>query len=202
MSYPTHHTVLLTLLYCLCFHTLKGQSYTNTCISKEDHKLIFLINEIRSKQDLPVLQYAQGLTYVAQTHLADLNLNHVPEGPCLPYSWYQVEGVTNCCIEASKPDWSCVISKPHELIDYPAKGFEVVLSLHEENMNAQEVIHQLKTSSQAMTMVLNQKNWSAIEWKSIGLSIGEKYAILWFSNYQETAQKIIICEESTSSIAP
>jgi len=166
-------------------------SFTATVVnaspSAEETRLYKLVNEYRAENGLSAIQFSSSLTYVAQTHVRDLQ-NYPPSGNCNTHSWSSNGTWSSCCYTPDHAQAQCMWDKPRELTSYPGNGYE---NAHGGSggyqATATSALEGWKRSSAHNAVILNQGTWHKRPWKALGVGIYKGYAVLWFGEESDPA---------------
>lgn len=150
-------------------------------LSNEELKLYQILNEYRQENSLPVIPLSASLTYVAQSHVKDLQDNNPNTGDCNMHSWSDKGRWSACCYTPDHAQASCMWNKPKELTPYTGNGYENSY-MSSGSANADGALSAWKNSSAHNDVILNNGMWESHPWKSIGIGIYKNYAVLWFGD--------------------
>ncbi len=142
-------------------------------LSQEEIRLYELVNEYRVQKGVLAIPLSVSLTYVAQTHVQDLQ-NNPRSGDCNAHSWSENGSWTPCCYTAVQPQNSCVALKPIELTSYPGQGIELTYPARITPVTGQSTLAALQKSSAHNGQLLSPGNWNAL-----GVGIYGSYAAVW-----------------------
>lgn len=148
-----------------------------------ERKLHALINAYRASHKLPAIPLSKSLSYVARTHVHDLNA-HPPESPCNAHSWSEHGVWSSCCYTPDHKQAKCMWDKPAELTNYKDAGFEIGYWTSAE-ANAEEALEGWKTSAAHNAVIINQTIWKNEEWRSLGVGLAGQYAVVWFGKKKD-----------------
>lgn len=166
------------LLIALFFH-IYSESFSQI-LSTEEKKLYEMIMEYRKEKGLPNIKLSISLTYVAQTHVKDLQTNRLFNSTCNMHSWSNNGTWTPCCYTDDNLKASCMWDKPRELTNYQGNGFEISYGLQGASVTADNALEGWKKSSGHNAVIVNEGIWSDSNWKAIGIGISKGYAVVWF----------------------
>jgi len=157
-------------------------SYDNN--TDEEMKLYNLMMEYREELDLPRIPISKALTYVAQTHVKDLQENFFSYEPlCDGHSWSDKGDWSPCCYN-EKANKSCVRDKPRELTSYKGHGYEIVYRRTYTDVTAEMALDGWRNSSSNAT-IANADAFENITWNAIGIGISGAFAVAWFGQEPE-----------------
>ncbi len=162
----------------LSFLLIAFVSYSQV-LNEEEKKLYDLIMQYRKTQGLPIIPLSTSLTYVAQTHVHDLNDNHPDIGNCNTHSWSDKGSWSECCYTSNHAQAEGMWSKPKELTSYQGSGYEIAF-WSSDNTTAGESLSGWKSSPGHNAVLLNKGIWGSHPWKAIGIGIYNNYAVVWF----------------------
>ena len=123
--------ILSSILFAQDINRYNPEHYKidSVCLSAEEYKLYNLINEYRAEYDLKPIELSRSLTYVAQVHVWDLNINEPDSANhCNLHSWSAQGDWTACCYTSDHKEANCVWQKPRELTDYQDYGFHAAIN--------------------------------------------------------------------------
>lgn len=162
------------------------------CLTQSEFKLYNLINKLRIENNEEIIPVSRSLTFVAKTHINDLNSNHPDTSVCNFHSWSDKGEWTPCCHNKYLPKTECMTSKPGELTDYNYDGYE--LTFWDSEMALPDSIIDLWSNFEtSRNMILELEQWEDIEWDAIGLAISGKYALVWFGSREDKAVPVKLC---------
>ena len=167
------------------------------CLSAEEKKLYDLIMAYRKAHHLEAIPLSRSLTLVAQTHARDLSENYTFDfkNTCNPHSWSDKGKWTPCCYTNDHKVAGCMWSKPKEIANYPAEGFEIAY-YSSGGANAKEGIDGWKISPGHNPLLINLGTWKTVKWKAIGIGIYKEYGLVWFGA-EPDATVPVICKASS-----
>jgi hypothetical protein len=170
--------LLVVLLFC---QTLFAQVMT-----PEEQKLFQLINYKRLRHNLDTIPFSTKLTYVAQTHVRDLN-DYPPTGPCNLHSWSSHGNWEPCCYYSDHRNAELMWSKPKELIDYCSPGYEISAATGGE-MTAATALSLWQSSLGHYNVIFNVGMWRDIKFQAMGVGIYKNYAVVWFGEILDKSE--------------
>lgn len=164
----------------------------NFCLSTEEAQLFRLINEWRTAKGLDPLILSKSLSYVAQLHVKDLQMNEPYGYDCNHHSWSDKGNWTPFCYPKDQSRKKSVWNKPKELTRYPSTAYEVV---YYENSAAfsDQIIENWKTTTQSANLILSEGLWHKNKWKVVGVAIFKGFASAWFGEATDPESDIRIC---------
>lgn len=167
-----------SILTAFILNLLALSSFSQS-LTEEEEKLYTLLMEYRQELDLPSIPLSKSLTYVAQTHVKDLQNNTPDQGECNMHSWSDKGEWTPCCYTPDHKQASCMWDKPRELTSYTGNGFEIS---HWSSGRATALgsLNGWKGSSGHNAVMINQGIWSSSTWNAVGIGIYGNYAVVWF----------------------
>ncbi|HPE43182.1 MAG TPA: SPOR domain-containing protein [Bacteroidales bacterium] len=186
----------LILLFVFILSGLFAQDFQadQVCLSQAEFRLAELINNFRKENRKPVLPLSSALSFVAQTHLKDLQENHPDTSICLTASWSDKGSWTACCYNKYIVNQECMWSKPKELTSYPFRGYELSY-FQEEIITVDSVFKLWLKSEETIDMLLTTGSQSAKRWETMGLGVSENYISVWFGQRADAAGKPKDCVE-------
>lgn len=166
-------------------HTKKVINKQNTGLTDEETKLYNLIMEYRKEKGLPSIPLSKSLTFVAQTHVKDLQNNKPDQGECNAHSWSSKGKWTSCCYTPDHKNAECMWNKPRELTSYTGNGFEIACGSSDSRyssfvMTAEYALQSWKKSQGHNTVIVNMGIWKDYSWNAIGIGIYKGFAVVWF----------------------
>jgi len=160
----------------------------NVSLSTEETRLYELVNKYRAENGLSAIPLSSSLTYVAQTHVRDLQ-NYPPSGNCNAHSWSSNGAWSSCCYTPDHAQSQCMWDKPRELTNYPGRGYENAHGgSNGYQVTATSAIEGWKRSHGHNAVILNQGTWSKHRWNALGVGIYKGYAVLWFGQEIDPVQ--------------
>jgi hypothetical protein len=182
---------------------VKGQvtSVGSVCLTSDEANLAAHINNFRKQNNLPEIALSASLSFVAKTHVADLQTNKPDTSICNTASWSDKGRWTPCCFNSYVLKYECMWDKPKELTSYTYRGYE--LSYFEEGIvDVDDVFNLWKTTNAAVDMLLSQNSHSDKKWLAMGVGISENYVSVWFGQRTDPAGKPANCKtENQDSFA-
>jgi len=192
--------IVLMFSFVLSTAGLIAQEFVaaKVCLNKEELKLAELINAFRKENKKPILPLSAALSFVAQTHVRDLQLNRPDTSICLTGSWSDNGNWTACCYNKYVLDQECMWNKPKEMTSYPFRGYE--LSYFQEEILVIDSVFKLWLKSEETTdMILTAGNHKSKKWETMGVGVGENYVSVWFGQRTDANGKPKSCEELSAS---
>ncbi|MEK8020269.1 MAG: PKD domain-containing protein [Candidatus Parabeggiatoa sp.] len=178
-----HKTIVSKLEFLIFLSLALGTTMAfalNVSPTAEEKRLYELVNAYRAENGLPAIPFSNSLTYVAQTHVKDLQ-NHPPSGTCNMHSWSSNGAWSSCCYTSDHAQAQCMWDKPRELTPYPGNGYENAYGGSSGYIaTAQGALAGWKNSSGHNAVILNQNTWNNVTWQALGVGIYQSYAVLWF----------------------
>ncbi|MEO5967870.1 MAG: hypothetical protein ABIP69_06390, partial [Ferruginibacter sp.] len=83
------------------------------------------------------------------------------------------------CYSGDRKSAELMWSKPRELTDYKADGYEIAYY----SSSSVDILNALKTWKESKghnDVILNIGMWSRNDWNAIGIAVSENYAVIWF----------------------
>jgi hypothetical protein len=180
------------------------QSHTvdNFCISASEEKFAATINQFRKANRLADISLSASLSFVAKTHIADLQLNKPDTSICTSGSWSNKGIWKACCYNSYIYQPECTWDKPKELTNYPFRGYEIVY-MEEGILKPDSVAALWLSIPEIIDFVLGRGDHSDKKWSAMGIGIGENYLSLWLGQRPDPAGKPTICDQNAPAfIAP
>jgi hypothetical protein len=168
------------------------------CITTNDKQLSEALNEFLTENGREPVNLSKSLSYVAFLHVNDLIKNHPDTSICNLSSWSRHGDWTACCYNKYVPDQECMWGKPKELTPFRYRGYELALFL-EEGAHPDTVMQVLMSSNKAIDMLLAKGAYSKKKWISIGVSVKQNYASIWFAQREDKTGAPKICQEITDN---
>lgn len=154
-------------------------------VSDEEMRLYRMINDYRSRYDLPPIPLSLSLCYVASSHVKDLFFNHPDQEPCNFHSWSDKGPWKAFCYPKDENKKNSVWDKPREFTPYKGKAFEIVY-WENNQVDIDSVMNFWKTENFFNSFLLNTGKWQGTKWEAIGVGIYENYACAWFGQIPDT----------------
>jgi uncharacterized protein YkwD len=156
-------------------------------ISARSLDLANAINNYRKQNNLPPIPISKSLSFVAETHVKDLHDSAKPTGNCNGHSWSNKGNWTPCCYTPDHAQAKCMWSKPGELTQMKATGFEITIGQPGEAnagtvLDSNKAISMWQSSALHNDVILNRGQWQAMHWKAMGTGIIDSHACAWFSD--------------------
>lgn len=206
MHIPNHITgnlkyILLIITLILLSNIVVGQKKIpkEFCLSNDEANLFDLVNQMRVDYEKSQLQLSASLSFVASTHINDLQNNRPDTSICNMSSWSNKGDWTPCCYNKYVHDPDCMWDKPKELTPYPYRGYELI-TYFEEGFNNDTVINLWSDSKGVLDMILTRGAYSKKRWICGGISIGSNYVSLWFGQRKDAQKSPVICENNKQNI--
>lgn len=176
----------LPLIVFICTISLLSSAQE---LSKEEMTLYELVMNFRQRNSLPIIPLSPSLSYVAQIHVKDLELNQPDTGKCNLHSWSSKGKWTAVCYTNDHSKAKNMWSKPSELTSYSGSGFEIA-SMSSDSINAKQALQLWQASSGHNAVIINQGIWKSTKWNAIGIGIYGKYAVIWFGEEIDNGLKV------------
>ncbi len=152
----------------------------DTVPSSSEQRLYRLIMEYRKSRGLPSIPLSPNLSYVAKTHVRDLQA-HPPSGKCNFHSWSEDGPWSPCCYTDDHARAKCMWNKPRELTRYPGDGFEIA-SWNSALNNPEGALSGWRGSPLHNAVIVNSGMWARLQWRAVGIGIWGSYAVVWFGS--------------------
>jgi uncharacterized protein YkwD len=161
----------------------------DVCLTEEEQHLYALIMDYRKSNNLTAIPLSNKLTRVAKAHAEDLseNYNFDPANRCNPHSWSKKGKWSSCCYTNDHKEASCMWSKPKEIADYAANGYEIAY-YSSIGASAQEGLDGWKISPGHNPLLINSGIWNKVKWNAIGIAIHKNYGLVWFGELADDTQ--------------
>lgn len=182
----------IVVILVISFTGFSQATIENICISDNEFRLYNQINKIRIDHDEEIIPLSRSLTYIAQLHVKDLNKYHPDTSICNFHSWSDNGNWTACCYNSYIESEDCMLNKPKELTDYPAKGYEMVL-WDKIALNPDSLYSMLREIPVPADMICNSGNYDNMSWESVGIAIEGKYASIWFGRVKDREGTVEVC---------
>ena len=203
LNYKTMKTLSLLLVLMNFYFITLSQTYNpdnyklaDVCLSDEEWKLYDLINEYRRQKGLADITISRSLTYVAQLHVWDLNVNKPDaKSKCNMHSWSNKGTWSACCYTSDHAKASCMWDKPKELTNYKGNGFEIAHGTYGYSANAESALSGWKGSSGHNNVMINKSIWKDMNWNAIGIGISGGFAVVWFGTAKDMETVPVACED-------
>ncbi len=174
----------------------------DTCVSSDELKLYNLVNEYRKKNNLPIIPLSKSLTYVAQQHCKDLQLNKPDlNDKCNAHSWSSKGKWTACCYTSDHKQASCMWNKPKEMTSYTDYGFEISAGSSKPEygggtfvMTPEEALKLWQGSVHHNDVILNKDIWADRKWNAIGVGIYKSFSVIWFGSLADGEKVPVLCK--------
>jgi hypothetical protein len=170
------------------------------CISNDEHQLFENINVFLAENGKKKLSLSKSLSFVAKTHINDLQINHPDTSICNLSSWSDNGNWTSCCYNSYVPNPDCMWNKPKELTNFKYRGYEMVL-FFEDEFNPDSIMQLLYSSNNALAMLLAKDDYSSKKWICMGVGINENYTSIWMAQRADNAGTPDVCKNSEKAIA-
>lgn len=156
-------------------------------ISARSLDLANAINNYRKQNNLPPIPISKSLSFVAETHVKDLHDSPKVAANCNGHSWTNKGNWTPCCYTPDHAQAKCMWSKPAELTQMKATGFEITIGQPGETnagtvLDSNRAIGMWQASALHNDVILNRGQWQAMQWKAMGTGIIDSHACAWFSD--------------------
>jgi hypothetical protein len=162
------------------------------CITKDEYRLIELINAYRVGNNMPTIKISKSLTHVAHLHILDLNKNHPDTSICNLHSWSDKGDWSAGCYQAYVPDQDIMWNKPKELTPYKYRGYELAY-WEQDSISPDTLLARWLEIPEARNMLLNKGNYKKKKWLAIGSGIQNGYAVVWFGQVKDKLKPPSIC---------
>jgi uncharacterized protein YkwD len=152
-----------------------------TTHSQEERRLYDLVMAYRASMSLPPIPLSPSLSYVAKTHVRDLEKHSAGvHGRCNMHSWSADGPWTACCYTDDHAQAKCMWYKPKELTGYTGYGFEISAMMSGIAMTPERAIRIWQSSPGHNAVMVNSGSWRRTPWNAIGVGIYRRYSVIWF----------------------
>ncbi len=166
----------ILIILCLILNSIISYSQV---LTDEERKLYNIIMEYRKEKGLPHIPLSKSLTFVAQTHVKDLQTSGLENSTCNMHSWSSNGRWTSCCYTRDHANASCMWNKPRELTIYKGNGYEIAYGSYGASASAEGALKGWKGSSGHNNVIINQGIWYD-QWNAIGIGLFKGFAVVWF----------------------
>ena len=173
-------SMLLLLYSFISISEAASCASLNFSPSSEEVSLHSMINRYREENGLHPVPLSRSLSYVAKTHVRDLQA-YPPSGDCNLHSWSMHGEWTACCYTPDHARADCMWNKPGELTPFEGNGFEIAASVGGREMDASTALRSWQGSPGHNAVILNLDVWGGYAWSSMGIGIHGSYAVVWFA---------------------
>lgn len=170
------------------------------CMTGQEEQVFEAINKIREAYHKKPLKLSVSLSFVAHTHVYDLQVNHPDTSICNLSSWSDKGKWTPCCFNPYVVNQNGMWNKPKELTNYRYRGYELA-SYFQDGMNVDSLVHFLQDADDALDMILTQNDWEKKSWVCMGVGLSQNYATIWFGQRDDAAGKPKLCRKGKSKSA-
>lgn len=183
----------MTFIFLMSTYTFaQNKLPEDFCINNSEADLFYKINELRIDYGKPKLQLSASLSYVAQLHVNDLQINNPDTSVCNLSSWSGNGDWTPCCYTKYLHNPDCMWDKPKELTPYPYRGYELVVFI-QDDFNTDTIINLWSDSKEVLDMLLTRGTYSKKKWICAGVAINDNYVSLWFGQRRDKLKSPEIC---------
>ncbi len=168
----------------------------NYCISAEEMRLFQMLNTLRSEYGKPALKLSTSLSFVARTHVIDLQEHHPDTSICNLSSWSDQGNWKACCYNPYVPDQDCMWDKPKELTSYPYRGYELV-TFFEDKLVSDSVVNIWAGTKKVLDMILTRGDYKQKKWICMGVGMNGHYASVWFGQRADKTASPVVCDTVT-----
>lgn len=186
--------IILILFFEVAFTQAQSTSVGSLCLDDQELKLVELINRFRVENKQPAIGLSRSLSFVAKTHVNDLQMHKQDTSICNAHSWSDKGNWKSCCFNNYVNSNDCMWDKPKELTPYPYRGYEMVFS-EEGIVDVDSVFRLWRTTEEAADMLLTRNMHSDKKWLALGVGVSENYVSLWFGQRSDPTEKPIGCSQ-------
>ena len=192
----TQKSVLLVLVFLLSIN-LFGQHRipSGFCMSANELKLAKAINQIRKEHGKKPIKISVSLTYVAEAHVKDLQINHPDTSICNLSSWSNKGKWTPVCYNPYVVDRKAMWDKPRELTRYPYNGYELAAYM-QDGIILDSLSELWDTLAESLDMITTEGVWSKKHWEAMGVGISRNYASVWFGQREDREGAPHVCSKN------
>lgn len=165
------------------------------CMTKEEQQLAEAINKIRIEHGKSPVKLSVSLSYVAKTHVKDLEVNHPDTSVCNLSSWSNKGKWTPVCFNPYVVDQKAMWDKPRQLTRYPYNGYELA-GYMQDGIIVDSLADLWDTLWQSLNMILTEGSWSKKSWRAMGVGIEGNYASVWFGQREDKEGEPRLCHRS------
>jgi uncharacterized protein YkwD len=186
---------LICLLIIIISTNIKAQTEPKEsyCINKEEKQLLKLINDYRKTKKLPPIPLSASLTKVAKIHAYDLETNQPVKGKCNMHSWSDKGKWKACCYTDDHKNAALMWSKPAELTNYKAEGYEIAFE-SSATVTPEAALAGWKKSPGHNSVITEKGVFLNMKWKAIGISVRGNYALVWFGAEKDPEPALQDCK--------
>ncbi len=161
------------------------------CNNSKERQLIQKIRNYRDSKGLKQIPLSQSMTTVADYHVADLNKYsaHKDRSNCNLHTWSSNWDWPGCCYKPDHSNASCIWDKPRQITNYTGNGYEIAFWSGGSEADPQTALETWQQSSGHNTVIVNEGQWSDVEWNAMGVSIAGNYAVVWFGKKDDPEGK-------------
>ena len=192
-----NYNFILAFVFVILWGNLFSQSdkkiSKDFCISNAEYQLYERLNQFLTENGNKSLTLSKSLSFVAKTHVNDLQLNHPDTSICNLSSWSDKGNWNPCCYNKYVLDQDCMWDKPKELTNFRYRGYELAIYFEVE-FNTDSIMQILLSSNKAIDMLLTKNDYSKKHWVCMGLGINEKYVSIWFAQRADNSGKVLVCK--------
>jgi len=195
--------LLILLLFLLAQKSVFAQNerdFKNFCISPKEKAFADWINYLRKEYGKEKLPLSLSLSYVARTHITDLEQNHPDTSICNLSSWSNKGNWKPCCYNPYVVRRNCMWDKPKELTNYVYRGYELV-AFFQDILKQDSLIALWGNSQDVLDMILTRAEWGKKSWRTMGVAINDHYVSVWFGQRADKAGQPKICKSTSSELA-
>ncbi len=180
----------------LVIGAVHGQSTSieNLCLDEQEMKLVELINRFRVENKQLPIGLSRSLSFVAKSHVNDLQMNKQDTSICNAHSWSNKGKWKACCFNNYVNSNDCMWDKPKELTPYNFRGYEMVYS-EEGIVDVDSVFRLWRTTEEASDMLLTKNLHSDKKWLAMGVGVSENYVSIWFGQRTDPTDKLLSCAQ-------
>jgi len=197
---PAQKYILLALIFLFPVKLFAQHRIpSGFCINKKELKLAEAINKIRKKHGKKPVRLSVSLTYVAETHVKDLQINHPDTSICNLSSWSDKGRWTPVCYNPYVVDRKAMWDKPRELTRYPYNGYELAAYM-QGGIILDSLSELWDTLAESLDMITTEGIWSKKHWEAMGVGISGNYASVWFGQRVDREGAPHVCSKKQEAV--
>ncbi|MBN2200180.1 MAG: CAP domain-containing protein [Candidatus Aminicenantes bacterium] len=178
------------------FGSLSGGEDGEGPVTAAERELADLINEARAAAGLPSVPLTASLMETARLHVADLNANRPDTGTdprglaCNLHSWSDEGDWTPVCYTSDHHYSTLMWNKPSEITGvYDDNGYEIAHG-GGGSVTPAGAMNGWKSSPAHLDVILERDIWTGCLWQSLGVAVGDRYAVAWFGEDPDPAGEV------------
>ncbi len=168
------------------------------CMDQNEKELAEAINKIRVEHGKKPVKLSVSLTFVAETHVKDLEVNHPDTSVCNLSSWSNKGKWTPVCYNPYVVDRKAMWDKPRELTPYPYNGYELVAYM-EGGIHMDSLAILWDTLAESLDLITTEGIWNKKSWLAMGVGISGNYASVWFGQREDRKGEPRMCSSKKTA---